>query len=295
MKYKLYIILFIINLLICRNALAVIETSTSKAGITSNRELTFNQIKMAAENGDAEAQYALGYMYFYGKGGAPKDSALAKSWISKSAAQKQPQAIRALALINAKSPNAYSKDYPKATNTSQATNEGEAQEIKPVIATRKTELTDEKAMTLVDMRNRKTMATDAYSQQPGFSSNRRALDEHSSFSSTPKRIESKLEGEPETISTKLGSSDNLYTLQLLAASNKDQIIKLINDHHLGKKAKIYQHSLNGKDWFVLIYGEYKTKSEAKLVGNKLEEELTLKPWVKPYASIKQAKLVFGSK
>jgi DamX protein len=295
MKHKLYVVLFIVNLLICRNVLAVMETSTSKAGITSNRELTFNQIKMSAENGDAEAQYALGYMYFYGKGGAPKDSGLAKSWISKAAAQKQPQAIRALALINAKSPNAPSKDYPHSTNTSQATNEGEAQETKPVLATRKTELTDEKAMTLGEMRNRKTMAGGIYSQQPSFASNRRMLDEHASFSSTPKRMESKLEGDSENLSTKIESSDNLYTLQLLAASNKDQIIKLINDHHLGKRAKIYQHSLNGKDWFVLIYGEYKTKSEAKLVGNKLEEELTLKPWVKPYASIKQAKLVFTSK
>src|ERR1700738_4737354 len=71
------------------------DDSSNKTMTTSHSTLSFDQIKAAAENGDADAQYALGYMFYYGKGGALKDNLEAKKWISKAAAQKQPQAMKA--------------------------------------------------------------------------------------------------------------------------------------------------------------------------------------------------------
>ena len=48
-------------------------------------------IQEAAENGNADAQYALGYMYYYGINAA-QDRKTAELWIQRAAAQGQPLA-----------------------------------------------------------------------------------------------------------------------------------------------------------------------------------------------------------
>ena len=55
----------------------------------------FKDLKPAAEKGNKDAQYAVGYMYFYGKG-TDKDKKAARKWIRKAADQGQSQAIKAL-------------------------------------------------------------------------------------------------------------------------------------------------------------------------------------------------------
>lgn len=59
----------------------------------------YKQLLPLAEKGNADAQYAVGYMYFYGKGVAQNKEA-AKTWLQKAAAQGEPAAIKALALIS---------------------------------------------------------------------------------------------------------------------------------------------------------------------------------------------------
>ncbi|MCW5588566.1 MAG: SEL1-like repeat protein [Legionellales bacterium] len=65
-----------------------------------NYQLAFKQLQPAAAHGSAEAQYALGYMYYYGLG-TPKNINLARMWIDKSAAQGLAKAQKAMALIDA--------------------------------------------------------------------------------------------------------------------------------------------------------------------------------------------------
>ncbi|OGT43755.1 MAG: hypothetical protein A3F13_08440 [Gammaproteobacteria bacterium RIFCSPHIGHO2_12_FULL_40_19] len=60
---------------------------------------SITKIQQAAENGSADAQYALGYMYYYGIGTA-KDRETGELWIQRSAAQGQPLAKKAWSLIN---------------------------------------------------------------------------------------------------------------------------------------------------------------------------------------------------
>lgn len=60
---------------------------------------SIDRIQTAAENGSADAQYALGYMYYYGIG-TVKDKQTAQLWIQRSAAQGQPLAKKAWTLIN---------------------------------------------------------------------------------------------------------------------------------------------------------------------------------------------------
>lgn len=54
---------------------------------TNDRDSTLSKLKSASENGNAEAQYALGLMYFYGEM-LDVDYEQARAWYEKAAAQK---------------------------------------------------------------------------------------------------------------------------------------------------------------------------------------------------------------
>ena len=65
--------------------------------------MTFKEIRKAAKGGDADAQYALGFMYYYGKQ-VGRDMTAAKNWIRRAAVQGQPRAVTALKLMGEKAP-----------------------------------------------------------------------------------------------------------------------------------------------------------------------------------------------
>lgn len=59
----------------------------------------FENLLPIAQAGNADAQYAVGYMYFYGQGIVENKQA-AIYWMQKAAAQNQPNAILALKKLN---------------------------------------------------------------------------------------------------------------------------------------------------------------------------------------------------
>lgn len=78
-----------------------------------------------------------------------------------------------------------------------------------------------------------------------------------------------------------------YTLQLIGGSSKANIQQVVDRNHLQQKAKIYHTNLNGKDFYVLIYGSYPTQAAAAAEISRLPASLQqLKPWVKPYSAVK---------
>lgn len=60
--------------------------------------MSFNDVVAKARTGDADAQYALGYMYYYGQD-VERNNEKARYWIEKSANQGQENAITALRLL----------------------------------------------------------------------------------------------------------------------------------------------------------------------------------------------------
>src|SRR3990167_6483677 len=59
---------------------------------------SLSKIETAAQQGDPDAQYALGYMYFYGIG-TVRDTAAATLWIRRAALQGQPLATKAMKML----------------------------------------------------------------------------------------------------------------------------------------------------------------------------------------------------
>lgn len=75
------------------------------------------RINQAAKSGDPDAQYALGYMYYYGIG-TVRDKETAKMWIDRAAKQGQPLAKKAEELIaNGQHFHSLHRQRPPAAST----------------------------------------------------------------------------------------------------------------------------------------------------------------------------------
>lgn len=79
-------------------------------------DCSITRIQQSAADGNPDAQYALGYMYYYGIG-TPKDLSAASLWIQRSATQGQPLALQANHLLTVKS-------YPEAGDATIDTRKG---------------------------------------------------------------------------------------------------------------------------------------------------------------------------
>lgn len=94
----------LLTLIITLLLTACASTPTLNQGITNfqqqNYTDAFNQLTFYANKGDANAEYAVGYMYYYGKG-VIEDRKLAIYWIRCAAKQGQPDSIQALQAIAA--------------------------------------------------------------------------------------------------------------------------------------------------------------------------------------------------
>lgn len=278
---------------------AVEGTKTSSSGAA----LSFDQIKMAAENGDADAQYALGYMYYYGKSGAPKDNAEAKKWIGKAASQKQPQAVKALELMSkqASAANQITSTTPTTQPSSSTVQSApsqqdqkpvaEAQKSNNYIATKtksapenannankendlRQKIAEENQETLVDMRH----------QAKPIAETEKSTASENNETDTTKEVKQKP-------SAKISSAETSkkFTLQLLGSYHKDLALKELHAKHLSGKAHVYQTKYNNKDWYVLLYGQYSSRNEAESAAKSLEATMKQKPWVKPVSTIQTYK------
>lgn len=76
-------------------------------------DCSMSKIQTAAQEGDPDAQYALGYMYFYAIG-TRRDIDSAKLWIRRAASQGQPLALKASHILN------YSGESATADETAAA-------------------------------------------------------------------------------------------------------------------------------------------------------------------------------
>jgi septal ring-binding cell division protein DamX len=93
--------------LICSICLLGIFVSTSIWALSRGQlepsqipleNFSVEQLQQAAEAGDPDAQYALGYMHYYGKK-VPQNQLLAINWMKRASVQGQEQASQALILL----------------------------------------------------------------------------------------------------------------------------------------------------------------------------------------------------
>ena len=101
MNNAFFILFFSVSLTACVTKQQFLSTNYQQGKLLfqhENYHQAFNKLAPVAKAGYADAEYAIGYMYFYGKG-IVEDKKLARYWISKAAHQGQAAAIQALKQI----------------------------------------------------------------------------------------------------------------------------------------------------------------------------------------------------
>ncbi|HHB92907.1 MAG TPA: hypothetical protein ENK59_06835 [Thioploca sp.] len=79
-----------------------------------------------------------------------------------------------------------------------------------------------------------------------------------------------------------------YTLQVLGAYDQITLSKFLEQHKL-KEVAMYKTSFQGRNWYVLLYGNYSSYSKAKTALDKLPASLrnSTKPWIRTFGSVQK--------
>ena len=86
----------------------------------------------------------------------------------------------------------------------------------------------------------------------------------------------------------LERNPNRYTLQLLGTHNKDTVQDFIRDQGSLSAFSYFQALHNGREWYVVVYGEYRNRSEAIAAVENLPQALrSLNPWARSVRGIQQ--------
>ena len=86
----------------------------------------------------------------------------------------------------------------------------------------------------------------------------------------------------------LSQSPSRYTLQLLGTHNKGTVQDFIRDQGGVDAFGYFKSRHNGKDWYVVVYGSYRNRSEAIAVAESLPKDIRdLNPWARSARGIQE--------
>jgi septal ring-binding cell division protein DamX/type II secretory pathway predicted ATPase ExeA len=82
---------------------------------------------------------------------------------------------------------------------------------------------------------------------------------------------------------------NNWSLQILAGHEAETLLSYMRQHKLGEKVAYFRTRLGNKDWHVILYGQYKSKEQAKSVIPYLPKYIQQNnPWPKDLKSVQKA-------
>lgn len=222
-------------------------------------DCSLSKIESEAQSGDPDAQYALGYMYYYGIG-TVRDQDAASLWIKRAAAQGQTLALRATHILNHDKYEGMAAAY----QTAQDGGTGEAYRAKALKVHTAKQLNAAKPTAHV----RDHLPNLGKNTQPSTSSTSDAKNH------LPAHLRSSQHA-PMPVMAKP------YTVQLVASAHLDTLKSLVAHYHLGASASYQTTQRGGQTWYQLTYGQYATPSAARQAIQKLPQPVqALHPWVR---------------
>jgi hypothetical protein len=277
------IVSFITSVAACATTkLGKIEKPVDQAAQFEKAKMAFNQqnydraallLKPLAEQGHADAQYALGYLYYNGLG-VPSNNTLSMQWLKRAAANgnnEAVEALRRLSLLGRDSANIDEQTTSLSTQTPVEANEAVMGASKETYVTETPKpITPDSPGVPAEAVLQTESAEAAEAMAPAITSAARTT-----FTDDEQWI--------------MNQSSDHYTIQVIATSNEAALQRFINENNLQDSTVYYRTRRNGGNWFVLIQGSFKSLSLAKNAINKLATPLQLeKPWIKPIADIQKA-------
>jgi DamX protein len=265
--------------------------------LSKHYDISFKEVESAAQMGDPDAEYALGYMFFNGEG-TDQDTQLGSYWIHRAAAEGQPQARQALQLLSEtehpptvpdsetpffddsraiQSSKAASIALSRATAISGTSHNGtshtaQSSLIKPIVLPKSiavnnepitrqiTPIIEESDLPLVLAKAKKTPRT--------------SLAGTGRYTLAERQL--------------LAAPSSYYTLQLLDARHENEALSFIRSNRLQTGASYYHTYRGGKPMYIVIYGQYASSKQARVAIQTLPVKVQkLAPWVKSLAQVKQ--------
>jgi len=306
--------------------------SASESACASNIYLqkygcSLDRIEKAAQSGDADAQYALGYMYYYGIN-TVRDTQTAKLWIERSANQGQPLAKRALKLMNAGSsfshlgtgratgrrsgggsgPSLHQKKRDVAEMNSRAPNQHinehlpnlgkKAPERESTMSTpMDASSSDDAAKPPLSQAPRKlTDPRLAKSAKPNSTATTAALASEQADTRNVTNASAQIITPPNggmatltpTEKKLMDVAANHYTLQLMGSHDLSDLQRFVKANKLEGKATYYRATFHNSPWYMLIYGNYQSAMQAHTSALQLPVKLrNVHPWVKSYGTVQK--------
>lgn len=81
-----------------------------------------------------------------------------------------------------------------------------------------------------------------------------------------------------------------YTIQLMAAQNRQKLVNFAGKHKLTRKTRIVKTCKARQKWYALILGEYYSHAAANKALSKMSATIKhLKPWIRSYSSLQRAR------
>ncbi|HLB56908.1 MAG TPA: SPOR domain-containing protein [Coxiellaceae bacterium] len=282
---------------------------------------SITKIQAAAENGSADAQYALGYMYYYGIG-TVRDQQTAELWIERSAAQGQPLAKKAWSLINsgatftdlhqAAAGNDYTAPYDsRSASTIVQQEPADIDNMNKTVPTEPitkhlpayhmpTQSSQNIPGGLTSGTSSETTSETTAAASPPIAQEHHAISDPRLSPNAKPRIASAqpksnasadmsvlIPSSPQQTNPTVATNQK-YTVQLLASNKLSDLKSFVAVHNLGNKAAYFETKLDGKPWFMLTYGQYNSAVQAELALQNLPKSLQHhQPWVKSLAIVHQ--------
>ncbi len=84
----------------------------------------------------------------------------------------------------------------------------------------------------------------------------------------------------------LSHNKNHYTLQLMGAYDKQRLHRFVDLNHLEKNAFYFHTKHNGKDWYIVTYGNYNSAQAARRAIHGLPQAAQKEhPWARQFSSV----------
>lgn len=276
---------------------------------------SLSAIEKGAVGGDPDAQYALGYMYFYGVG-TVRDPEVATLWIDRSAAQGQPLAMRAKEMMRS-SGSMYVPAYPPYNQKSSGPKKSVAElnsaqpnqalgSALPGYAGKSDANTGSQAPELGALPEKTSTSTSVsagskkmippLSQRtpdrrllPGARANTGINGERIAVANKPTAQSSRPNIKQVSWSKSPAATGGAsYTLQLLATPHFKRLVSFIDRYNIDDKVNYFAAKKKDKTLYVLVYGNYPTMDQAQRAIRHLPSELrSMHPWVRRLSAIKR--------
>ena len=262
----------------------------------------FRQLLPVAVKGKPDAEYAVGYMYFYGYG-VPMDPDSGVFWMQQAAAQCYPPAIHALGLIHEAIPTPVVPAYPiqvepellqRQRTSMNSPRDSVMQTLPQQVAAAQPAAQTEKpldtqvASATVPAQNK--LPADLEAQRPQVASapepiqgkalpimqdNHVATAAPASVPAVPLDVAVK----KQLVAEVCQAPD--YSLQVFGSYELQPVKDLQAKLHLTNTSHIYRTTHEGKEWYVLTFGNFASAHEASATKKNLPDDLRkLDPWVR---------------